>query len=107
MNYKRITAIISDTSLEKVEENLVGLGVNWITVSKNRGHGEHRDYYQRDCMTDCIRIEIFIESDKAKCIADAICYAAYEGTNSDGMVAISPVEEFMLAREFKRVIENV
>lgn len=107
MSYKRITAIIPETSLEKVEGNLVGLGVIWITVSRNRGHGEHRDYYQRDCMTDCIRIEIFIESDKARCIADAICYGAYEGTNSDGMVAISPVEEFMKVREFKEVIENV
>lgn len=107
MSYKRITAIIPDTSLAKVESNLVGLGVNWITVSKNRGHGEHRDYFQNDCMTDCIRIEIFIETNKAGCIADAICYAAYEGLNSEGMVAISPVEEFMRVREFKGVIENV
>lgn len=107
MSYKRITAIIPDTSLEKVENNLVGLDVNWITVSKNRGHGEHRDYFQKDCMTDCIRIEIFIESDKARCIADAICYAAYEGENSEGMVAISPVEEFMRVREFKEAVENV
>ena len=94
MNYKRITAIIPDTSLEKVESNLVGLG-------------EHRDYFQKDCMTDCIRIEIFIESDKARCIADAICYAAYEGENSEGMVSISPVEEFMRVREFSEAVENV
>lgn len=107
MDYKRITAIIPDTSLEKVESSLVGLGVNWITVSKNRGHGEHQNYFQKDCMTDCIRIEIFIESDKAKCIADAICYATYEGEDSDGMVAILPVEEFMRVREFKGVMENV
>ena len=103
MDYKRITAIIPDTSIENVKSNLIGLGVNWITVSRNRGHGEHMDYYQKDRMTDCIRIEIFIEEEKAICIADAICYGAYDGENSDGMVAISPVDKFIMVREFKEV----
>lgn len=107
MNFKRITAIIPDISLEKVESNLVGLGVNWITVSKNRGHGEYRDYFQKDCMSDCVRIEIFVEANKARCIADAICYAAYDGLNSDGMVAISSVDEFLIVREFKGATENL
>jgi nitrogen regulatory protein PII len=106
MRVNKITAVIPYTAIDKVEENLTALGVVWITVEKVRGHGEHVNYYDKDCMTDCIRIEVFIEEEKARCIADAICYGAYDGKNSDGMVAIHPVEEFIRVRDFKEAAEN-
>ena len=107
MIFNKITAIIPYTAIDKVIDNLIGLGVIWITVEKVRGHGEYRNYFEKDCMTDCIRVEIFIEEEKVRCITDAICYAAYDGINSDGMIAIHSVEEFIRVRDFKAAAENV
>ena len=107
MRFNRITAIIPYSAIDKVKDNLIGLGIDWVTIEKLRGHGEHLNYFEKDCMTDCICIEVFIEEQKARCIADAICYATYDGENSDGMIAIHPVEEFIRVRDFKEAAENV
>ena len=101
MQFKKITAMITRTSLERVTDALRNIHVTWITVCTQRGHGETPVISERDWMGDCVRIEIFIEADATKDVVEAIGYAAYEGAESNGMIAVETVDEFLPIRDFK------
>ena len=63
-----------------------------MSVSKVKGYGEYRDFYERDWMSGHVRIEIFTPREQARDIAEAIIDAAHTGLPGDGIVAIQPVE---------------
>jgi len=106
MNYRKITAIIPTQSLDEVEKKLASIGVPGMTVTKVKGYGDYRNFYAKDTMSDCSRVEIFIEVDKAKQIVNAIASTVHQGMNTNGVIAILPVEEFMHIREFKEDKNN-
>lgn len=101
MNYRKVTAFIPQLSLKHVEEKLIKLGVAGMTVSKAHGIGEYRNFFRKDCMSDCSRVEIFTETDKARQIADTIARSVHQGLSTDGVIAILPVEEFIYIRDFE------
>jgi len=107
MKYRKVTAIIPELSLEDVEKALAEIGISGITVSTAHGYGEYRNYYSKDKMNDCSRIEIFTEVDKAKEIANTIARTVHHGLSSDGVIAILPVEEFIHIREFSERDKNI
>lgn len=100
MKYRKVTAIFSSLELDKVEKELIKIDVSGMTISKTHGFGEYRNYYARDFMTDCVRVEIFTEADKANEIADTIARTVHHGLNSDGIVSVLPVQDFIHIREF-------
>ena len=100
MKYRKVTAIIPKISREKVEEELMAIDVPGMTVSKAHGMGDYRNYYTKDYMTDCSRLEIFIEADKAKLVARTIAQTVHQGMSSDGVIAILPVEEFIHIKDY-------
>lgn len=106
MKYRKVTAIIPSLTLVEVEKALMGLGVPGMSVSKVHGYGEYRNYYSNDTMSDCARIEIFTEAEKAKPIANEIASIVHQGLSTDGVIAILPVEEFMHIREFEEVTND-
>lgn len=101
MRFQKITAVISLTSVDNVCHTLKHAGVTWITASQLRGHGEHPVYSERDCMSSCMRIEIFIEKEKAMDIIDLIGRAAYEGEESEGVIALETIDELFPIKEFR------
>lgn len=103
MNFRKVTAIIPALSLEEVEKELVAMGVPGMSVTKVHGYGDYRNFYTKDSMTDCARIEIFTETEKARSIANAIAAKVHQGMSTDGVIAILPVEDFMHIREFNEV----
>ena len=100
MSYRKITAMFPEMVLQNVEKGLMALGVSGMTVSKVHGVGEYRNFYTKDCMTDCVRIEVFVALDQADEVANSIMRAAHQGLSSDGVVAVQPVEKFMHINEF-------
>lgn len=100
MKFRKVTAIIPSLSLDDVEKELIALGVPGMTVTKAHGLGEYRNYYAKDSMSDCSRVEVFIEAEKAKQIANTIAKAVHQGMSTDGIIAILPVEELIHIREF-------
>ena len=104
MKFKKVTAMITRTSLEKVSDALRNVHVTWITVCTQRDHGETPVISERDWMGDCVRIENFIEEDSIKKVVEAIGYAAYEGTESNGMITVESVDNFMPIKEFKTLV---
>lgn len=101
MSFQKITAIISLTSVDKVCQALKHAGVTWVTVSQQRGHGENPILSERHCLSNCVHVEIFIEKEKTMEIVDLLGHAAYEGEESEGMIAIETIDDFFPIREFK------
>ena len=100
MKYRKVTAIIPQISLEQVEEELLAINIPGMTVSKAHGMGDYRNYYTNDYMSNCSRLEVFIEADKAKLVAKTIARTVHQGMSSDGVIAILPVEEFMHIKDY-------
>ena len=100
MKYRKVTAIIPTISLNDVEHALMEIAVPGMTVTKARGMGEYRNYYAKDSMTDSSRVEVFIKEENAQEVADTIAKAVHQGMNTDGVIAIMPVDDFMHIREY-------
>jgi len=92
MSFKKITAIIRPDSLGKVEDKLKELGVPGVSVSQIKGYGEYSDFYAKDWMVTGARVEVFIDTENAESVAQAIMQAAHTGLEGDGIIAITPVE---------------
>lgn len=98
MNIKLITAIFPRDKLEAVEKKLQVIGVERIDVSKVKGYGESRNYYARDWMIDEVKLDIFTRTDEVDLITAAIMDGAHTGEPGDGIVAVVPIEKFLLIR---------
>ncbi|MFZ0932082.1 MAG: P-II family nitrogen regulator [Syntrophobacteraceae bacterium] len=92
MEIKKIIAIIRNLVLKDVEKHLRELGVKGITVSRVKGHGEHKEYLTRNWLSEQSRIEIFASKDKIDAIVAAILESAHTGLKGDGLIAVLPVE---------------
>jgi nitrogen regulatory protein P-II 1 len=93
-----IIAIIRREKLEQVEEKLQNIGVERINVSKVKGYGEYHDFFSRNWMVEEVRVEIFTKKDEVETITATIMDAAHTGLPGDGVVAVVPVEKFLLIR---------
>lgn len=101
MEFRKVTAIVDSGKLAEVEEQLQRAGVSGITVTRSRGYGErkspkgmHEDkrVFHMGSLVERMRIEIFIESQRAEEIARLIMETAHTGLPGDGLVVIEPVE---------------
>jgi nitrogen regulatory protein P-II 1 len=92
MEFCKVIAMIRPDRVENVEHALQSVDVPGISVSKVKGYGEYRDFYERDWMSNHVRIEIFVRQSRARAIAEAVMEAAHTGLPGDGIVAIQPVE---------------
>ncbi len=101
MRYRKVTAMFPSNSLKQVEDELLAIGVPGMTISKTHGMGDYRNYFIDDSMIDCSRLEVFIEVERARVVADTIARTVHQGLASDGIIAILPVEEFMHIKDFK------
>ncbi len=93
MSFKKITAIIRTSVLSAVEEALKDVGVPGVSVSQIKGYGEYSDFYAKDWMVTNSRVEVFIDTECAEAVAQAIMDAAHTGLEGDGIVVITPVEK--------------
>ena len=98
MDIRIIVAIIRRDRLEAVEKKLQDIGVERISVSKVKGYGEYHNFFARNWMVEEVRVEIFTRKDEVESIATAIMDAAHTGLPGDGIVAVMPVEKFLLIR---------
>ena len=106
MSFKRITAIIRPDLLDKVEKALKHLGVPGVSISQVKGYGEYADFYAKDWMVTHARIEVFIDTERAEPVAQAIMEAAHTGVEGDGIVAIAPVDRIFHIRTQQECTEK-
>lgn len=106
MIYRKVTAIIPTLILENVENELKKIGVPGMSVTKVVGYGEYRNLYTKGELSECSRVEIFTEKDKASLIVKTIAKAVHSGLNTDGIIAVLPVEELIRIREYEEVNDD-
>ena len=100
-----VTAIVKPFKLDDVKAALSELGLPGMTVSEVRGFGRqrgHTEVYRSAEYTvefvPKVRIQILIDDDEAKRVADTIVGAARTGQIGDGKVWISPVDTVIRVR---------
>lgn len=92
MEFKTIVAIVRTQVLEKVEERLIDLRVEGISVSRVKGYGEAAHFINPEWRFPYARIEIFCEQGMVESIVETILDTADLGIPVDGIVAVHPVE---------------
>ena len=102
---KLVTALVKPFKLDEVKEALTDLGLPGITVTESKGFGRqrgHTEVYRGAEYTvefvPKVRIEVLIDDDAARQVADTIVSAARTGQIGDGKVWISPVDTIIRVR---------
>jgi len=102
---KLVTALVKPFKLDDVKEALTQLGLPGITVTESKGFGRqrgHTEVYRGAEYTvefvPKVRIEVLIDDDEARRVADTIVTAARTGQIGDGKVWISPVDTIIRVR---------
>jgi nitrogen regulatory protein P-II 1 len=100
-----VTALVKPFKLDDVKEALTELGLPGITVTESKGFGRqrgHTEVYRGAEYTvefvPKVRIEVLIDDDAARQVADTIVNAARTGQIGDGKVWISPVDTIIRVR---------
>lgn len=106
MEYSKVTAIIPELALDDVEQALIDVGVEGMTVCHSRGFGAYRNFFADDAMSDCARVEVFTPASHAETVAQAIGGGVDGGLHGGGMVAISPVVTLRYLRDFHAPVSD-
>lgn len=106
MDFRKVIAIIPPDYLEKVEMALQTVGVPGVSVTKVKGYGEYADFYSRDWMCACVRVEVFVGLHMADEVAEAIMEAAHTGLEGDGIAAVLPVESVYHIRTKQKCLHD-
>lgn len=105
MAFKKVTAIVDEFRLEKIEQALRAHGVSGFSMYSVKGRGHYFNSFKRDGLVDHTLICVYTSEKHAKAIAQVIMNAADTGITSEGLVAISPVDEMYWIKGNKPVSE--
>lgn len=99
MQYRKVTAIVHANSLEAVEEALKHTDAIEVAITHVKGYGDYKNFYSPEWTSEQARVEVFIAQPQAQAAVHAICQAAYRGLDTDGIVAVLPVESLMRIKD--------
>lgn len=90
---KKITAIINETQSGSVTKALCDHGVNGFTIQTVTGRGNYCNTFSTDGLVTHKKIEIYTQDDYAIKIANLIMKTADVALGSEGLVAITTVDD--------------
>ena len=102
INY--IVAIVRESQIKSIVAKLYEHNVPGVTVSPVKGYGEHISM-SKDSLDESVRVEVFVAEKHAKPVANIIMQAAHTGMEGDGIVAILPVSEMSMIRDYSKLSE--
>ncbi|HUW28076.1 MAG TPA: P-II family nitrogen regulator [Sulfuriferula sp.] len=100
MKYRKITAIININSLEAVEEALKREITFEIAITRVQGYGDYKNFYSSEWVSMQARVEVFVLAEHAEQVAQAIMRTAHAGLDTDGMIAVLPVETIYRVKDY-------
>ena len=106
MELRLVVGIIRPGALEPVEKRLQEIGVRGLTVIRAKGYGAYANFFSRNWLVDQVKLEIYVEQDRADSVARAILDAAHTGSPGDGIVAILPVDKVYNIRTRSEDVPN-
>jgi len=93
MKIKKVTAIINEMQLDNVANALREHGVEGFTIHPVSGKGNYCNSFSHDGLVTHKQIEIYTADNHAKKIASLIMKIADVALDSEGLVAITSVDE--------------
>jgi len=101
----KIEAVIQPSKLESVQDALLVLGVNGMTVTEVRGHGRQKGHtevfrgseYTVDLLPK-IKIEMVAEDGSVEGVVKAILSSARTGSIGDGKIFLSRIDQAIRIR---------
>ena len=102
---KQVEAIIKPSQLGDVQEALIKLGVEGMTVVEVKGFGRQKGHsalyrgaeYTIDFLPK-VKIQVLVTHEKATQVVDAIVRGARTGKIGDGKIFVTAVEEIIRIR---------
>ena len=102
---KQVEAIIKPFQLSEVQQALIKLGVEGMTVVEVKGFGRQKGHaslyrgaeYTVDFLPK-VKIQVLITDEKAPQVVDAIMRGARTGKIGDGKIFVTAVEEIIRIR---------
>tara|TARA_R100001143_G_C3315027_1_gene112007 strand:- start:304 stop:603 length:300 start_codon:yes stop_codon:yes gene_type:complete len=94
MAMKNLIAIISPEMVDLVEEKLRHLDLPGLSVSRTKGYGAYKNFYQRDLMTTHARLQLFLEEERVAEVVATIREVMGPAARDGGILSVSPVEQF-------------
>ena len=102
---KQVEAIIKPFQLGEVQQALIKLGVEGMTVVEVKGFGRQKGHaslyrgaeYTVDFLPK-VKIQVLITDEKTPQVVDAIMRGARTGKIGDGKIFVTPVEEIIRIR---------
>ncbi len=101
----KVEAIIQPHRLREVQDALIGIGVEALTISEVRGHGRqkgHTEVYRGQeydvSFVPKMKVEVVARDADIEGIVKAILDAAHTGRIGDGKIFICPVEQAIRIR---------
>lgn len=103
---KKIEAVIRSNKLDQVEKSLGNIGVSGITVSQVLGWGRQKgnitEVYRGTEITvrllPKVKLEVIVNDEDSEKVQEAIRENANTGNHGDGVLWVTPVEDFMRIR---------
>jgi nitrogen regulatory protein P-II 1 len=106
---KRIDAIVRPEKLQELQERLVSIGVEGLTMTEVRGFGRqkgHTEVYRGSEYTvdflPKLLLTILAPDDRVPGVIDAIMEVARTGKLGDGKIFVTPIEEIVRIRTGER-----
>jgi nitrogen regulatory protein P-II 1 len=105
----KLEAIIQPNKFEAVKDALISVGVEGMTITEVRGHGQqkgHTETYRgREYGVDLlpkVKIEMVLPDNRVDAAIDVIVKNASTGKIGDGKIFVSKVEEVIRIRNLER-----
>jgi nitrogen regulatory protein P-II 1 len=93
MTIKKITAIINEMLLDNVAKALCDHGVTGFTIHPVTGRGNYCNTFSKDGLVTHKQIEVYTNEKHANQVANLIMEKADVALDSEGLVAITTVDE--------------
>jgi nitrogen regulatory protein P-II 1 len=106
MSIKKVTAIIDNLQISRVEEVLKQHGVTGFTLHPVRGRGYYSNLYSEDGLVDHQQLEIYTSSQYAEKIAQLIVETTYLDGAGQGIVAINSIDTLYGVSHQKKIDES-
>lgn len=106
MVFKKVTAIVDELQQQAIQQALESHGVKGYSVHPLKGRGHYANTFKADLLVSHVEISIYTSHKHVEKIANLIIQTADVGADSEGLIAISPVDELYWIYEGKPVTED-
>ncbi len=92
MSLKKVSAIFNEMEKSKLEVAFLKAGISGYTIHDVRGHGIYNQQYGQEDLVDHLQVDIYTATEYAQAVAELIVETVSVNANSEGLVAILPVD---------------